>query len=427
MPTQTFDFTGAEGQRLSGRLDLPDGPASSYALFAHCFTCTKDSIAAVRISRALTALGYGVLRFDFTGLGQSGGDFADSSFSGSIADLVAAAAAMREAGRPAALLIGHSLGGAAVLAAAAQIVESRAVATIAAPADVTHVERLIAGDIEQLRAKGEAEVRIGGRPFKLRRSFLDDLAEHDQLARIRAMRRPLLILHSPVDATVGIENATAIYRAALHPKSFVALDGADHLLTERRDAEFAASIIAAWAARYLADPAPARSEKQSGAVNVVETGEGAFQVEVSAGGVHFLADEPPEVGGLGSGPTPYDLLAAGLGACTAMTLRLYARGKGLPLDRVSVAVGHSRRRDAAPADLFTRRLQLDGDLSDAQKQRLLEIADRCPVHRTLEGGAAIETDLGAAMPEAAAERPGQHARDMETASGAGGVDQDQPG
>ena len=418
MRTEDFDFAGESGQTLSGRLDLPDGPVVAHALFAHCFTCTKSSLAAVRVAKALTALGYGVLRFDFTGLGQSGGDFADSSFSGSIADLVAAAAAMRAAGRPPALLIGHSLGGAAVLAAAAHLPEARAVATIAAPFDVDHVTHLFADDIDTLRTKGEAEVRIGGRPFRLRRSFIDDLAAHDQGERIRALRKPLLILHSPQDATVGIDNATAIYQAARHPKSFVSLDGADHLLTDRKDAEFAAAIIAAWSSRYLAGPAPARSDLQSGVVTVAETGEGAFQVEVSAGGVHFLADEPPEVGGLGSGPTPYDLLAAGLGACTAMTLRLYARGKQLPLDRVTVTIGHSRRRATEPADLFTRRLLLEGDLSDEQRQRLAEIADRCPVHRTLEGGAAIATELGEAVPDEAADTPGQHARDMARTSAA---------
>lgn len=416
MHTQDFDFEGESGHTLSGRLDLPDGPASSYALFAHCFTCTKSSLAAVRVSKALTALGYGVLRFDFTGLGQSGGDFADSSFSGSIADLIAAAGAMRGAGHAPALLIGHSLGGAAVLAAAAHIPETKAVATIGAPADVDHVTHLFAGDIDELRVKGEAEVRIGGRPFRLRRSFIDDLAAHDQGERIRALGRPLLILHSPRDATVGIDNASAIYRAARHPKSFVSLDGANHLLTDRKDAEFAAGIIAAWSSRYLADPAPARSEQQSGVVTVAETGEGAFQVEVSAGGVHFLADEPPEVGGLGSGPTPYDLLAAGLGACTAMTLRLYARGKQLPLERVTVTIGHSRRRDAEPSDLFTRRLLLEGGLTVEQTKRLVEIAEKCPVHRTLERGAAVETEPGEAMPAEAADTPGQHARDMESAS-----------
>ncbi|HWK54667.1 MAG TPA: bifunctional alpha/beta hydrolase/OsmC family protein [Hyphomicrobiales bacterium] len=419
MITQAFDFTGADGQLLSGRLDLPDGPVASYALFAHCFTCTKHSLAAVRLGQALTGLGYGVLRFDFTGLGQSGGEFSDSSFSGSIADLIAAAAAMRQAGHPPALLIGHSLGGAAVLAAAAHIPEARGVVTIGAPADIEHVTRLFADDVDRLRQEGEAEVQIGGRPFKLRRSFVDDLASHDQAARIHALRKPLLILHSPQDEIVGIDNATAIYQAALHPKSFVSLDGADHLLTDRKDSDFAATIIAAWASRYVAPPRPARSDKQSGAVTVSETGEGAFQVEVSAGGARFLADEPPEVGGLGSGPTPYDLLAAGLGACTAMTLRLYARHKQLPLDRISVTVGHSRRDDFEPADLFTRRLHLEGDLSDAERQRLVEIAARCPVHRTLEGGAAVTTALeDAAADTPPVEKPGQHARDMARASDA---------
>lgn len=420
MATQSFDFTGAEGQNLSGALDLPDGPVSSYALFAHCFTCTKSSLAAVRLSKALMALGYGVMRFDFTGLGQSGGDFADSNFSGSIADLIAAADAMREAGRPPALLIGHSLGGAAVLAAAAHVPEVKAVATIGAPADVQHVTRLFADDLDTLQREGEAEVRIGGRPFRLRRAFIDDLASHDQAERIRALKKPLLILHSPQDQIVSIDNATAIYQAAFHPKSFISLDGADHLLTNRRDSDFAASIIAAWASRYLASPAPARSDKQSGDVTVTETGEGAFQVEVLAGGVRFLADEPPEVGGLGSGPTPYDLLAAGLGACTVMTLRLYARGKNLPLDRVSVTIGHSRRRDTQPADLFVRQLHIEGDLTNEQRQRLAEIAARCPVHRTLERGSAVETELSKTIAEMLVEKPGQHARDMAQVSGADG-------
>jgi fermentation-respiration switch protein FrsA (DUF1100 family) len=254
MPTRPFDFTGADGQKLSGVLDLPDGPVSFHALFAHCFTCTKSSLAAVRLGDALTALGVGVLRFDFTGLGQSGGDFADSTFSGSIADVVAAADAMRAAGRPADLLIGHSLGGAAVLAAAARIQEARAVATIGAPFDVEHVTRLFAGGMQALREKGEAEVRIGGRKFTLRQSFVEDLASHDQGQRIRALRKPLLILHSPQDSVVGLESATAIFTAALHPKSFISLDGADHLLTDPKDAEFVATIIAAWASRALKNP-----------------------------------------------------------------------------------------------------------------------------------------------------------------------------
>ncbi len=413
MTTRVFDFTGAEGQGLSGRLELPDGPVETYALFAHCFTCTKNSVAATRIARALTDGGFGVLRFDFTGLGESGGDFADSSFSGSIRDLVAASAAMTAAGVGPSLLVGHSLGGAAVLAAAGELASVKAVATIAAPFDVNHVRRLLGDDVEQLETRGEAEVRIGGRPFVLRKSFIDDLAAHDQSARIRALKRPLLILHSPLDRTVDIDNASSIFQAARHPKSFISLDSADHLLTQAEDAAYVAEVIAAWASRYrILAGRPLRTAGQAGSVVVEETGTHAFQVEVHAGGAHFLADEPVEVGGRGSGPTPYDLLAAGLGACTAMTLRMYAGTKGLPLDRVCVTVGHSREADLQPVDLFSREIRLMGDLIEGQKARLLEIADRCPVHRTLERGARITTALDAPPPAAEAESPTQHALDV---------------
>ncbi|HEV2747036.1 MAG TPA: bifunctional alpha/beta hydrolase/OsmC family protein [Allosphingosinicella sp.] len=412
MRSLPFDFTGESGQRLAGRLDLPEGPVAAHVLFAHCFTCSKNSIAAVRVARALTSRGYGVLRFDFTGLGDSGGDLADSGFSGSVRDLVAAAAALRDAGRPPAILIGHSLGGAAALAAAGDIPEIVAVATIAAPMDADHVMHLLSGGLDEVMAQGEAEVRIGGRPFTIRRSFVEDLAAQDQKPRISGLRRALLILHSPQDATVGIDNATRIFVAARHPKSFVSLDGADHLLTSAKDADYVAEIVTAWASRYLPAGEPLRSDSQSGFVSVEETGEGAFQVEVRAGGARFVADEPVEVGGLGSGPTPYDLLAAGLGACTAMTLRLYARGKKLALDRVKVKVGHSRTAEGS--DLFVRRVELQGELSPEQRARLIEIAERCPVHKTLEKGAAIETAADE-EPKAAVEQPTQHARDMEQA------------
>ncbi|NUQ17151.1 MAG: OsmC family protein [Sphingomonas sp.] len=406
MQSRRFDFEGEGGHRLAGTLDLPNGPVRGCALFAHCFTCTRSSLAASRVSRALASLGFATLRFDFTGLGQSGGEFADSSFSGSVSDIGAAADAMRAAGTPVSLLVGHSLGGAAVLAAAGTIPEVAAVATIGAPADLAHVRRLFS-DVDELLQRGEAEVSIGGRPFRMRRGFIDDLASHDQRSRIAGLRKPLLILHAPRDEVVGIENASQIFLAAKHPKSFVSLDDADHLLTRPRDAEFVANIIATWASRYLPDVSAPRTREQSGVVSVVETGEGNFQVEVTAGGVHFLADEPPEVGGLGSGPTPYDLVAAGLGACTAMTLRLYARGKSLPLDRVTVEVGHSRRPGQKPADLFSRRLQLEGALTGEQHQRLIEIAERCPVHRTLESGAAIETAEGG-LDEKIVEKPGSN-------------------
>jgi putative redox protein len=412
MKTEQFDFAGAAGQLLAGRLDLPDGPVRAYALIAHCFTCTKNSVAATRIARALAAKGYGVLRFDFTGLGQSGGAFADSTFSGSIGDIVAAASAMTAAGRGLKLLVGHSLGGAAVLAAALELPEVLAVATIGAPSDVQHVRKLFGDGLERLLAEGEGEVAIGGRPFRLRRAFLDDLAAQDQGSRIGRLHRALLVLHSPQDKIVGIENASGIFLAAKHPKSFVSLDGADHLLTSRQDADYVAEIIAAWASRYLHSPEPLRSEGQDGAVHIEETGEGGLQVEVRAGGARFLADEPVEAGGLGSGPTPYDLLSAALGACTAMTLRLYANHKAWPLGRVSVTVGHSRQTGQEPVDSFTREIGLAGGLDDEQRARLLEIADRCPVHRTLTKGARIATSEASRPRDLPpADSPLGHARD----------------
>jgi len=408
-----FEFKGAEGTRLVGKLDLPDGPAHSFALFAHCFTCTKDSLAAVRIGRALAGLGIGVLRFDFTGLGQSGGNFADSTFSGSIEDLLAAAHAMRQAAMPPALLVGHSLGGAAVLAAAGRLPGVTAVATIAAPFDIGHVTRLFGDDLQTLLSQGEAEVRLGGRPFKMRRSFIDDLGGHDQGRRIADLRVALLVLHAPGDGTVDIGNAGQIFQAAHHPKSFVSLDDADHLLTRPADASYAAEVISAWAARYIGR-SPPRTAGERAEVIIEETGQGDFQVEVSAGGARFLADEPVNAGGLGAGPTPYDLLSAALGACTAMTLRLYTRRKGWPVRRIRVGVGHTKAAGQQPPDAFVREISLDGELTLEQRQRLIQIAERCPVHDSLKRGASISTreviEIGS-LP--VAEDVSQHARDMQ--------------
>jgi putative redox protein len=392
MQSKVFDFVGAAGQKLAGRLDLPDHPPRGYALFAHCFTCTKNSLAAVRIARALAARGFGVLRFDFTGLGGSEGKFAEGGFSGDVADLLSAADQMTKAGMAPNLLVGHSLGGAAVLAAAAELSQIAAVATIAAPFDVQHVTHLFKGGLETILEKGEAEVQLGGRPFTIRRSFVDDLRNHDQGARIARLHHPLLVLHSPVDQTVGIENASSIFLAAKHPKSFVSLDDADHLLTRETDAAYAADVIAAWASRYLAsETALPDLQPLADQVLVQETGAGKFQVEVRTGATRFLADEPTTAGGLGSGPNPYDLLCAALGACTSMTLRLYADQKQWPLKRTRVAVGHDKDKERKPADRFTRSIALEGPLDAAQRTRLLEIANKCPVHRTLEGGSAIET------------------------------------
>lgn len=402
MRTDRFTFTGSQGNALAARLDAPDGPPLATALFAHCFTCTKDIFAANRIAVALVAKGLAVLRFDFTGLGSSEGEFANTGFSSNVADLVAAAGHLRACGQAPKLLIGHSLGGAAVLAAAESIPEARAIATIGAPFDTAHVLRHLARDLQEIEARGEAQVTLAGRPFTVRRSFLEDVREQDQESRIAHLDRALLVFHSPVDAVVGIENARRIFDAAKHPKSFVSLDEADHLLTRRADAVYVAEVLAAWASRYLEVPELKATEAMAPTASVLvqETGHGLFQQEVRVGQHRFLADEPESMGGLDSGPTPYDLVLAGLGACTAMTLRLYARGKQWPLEGVCVELDHAKihAEDCAACetkegriDRIERRIALQGQLDHAQRKRLLEIADRCPVHRTLHGEVLIET------------------------------------
>jgi uncharacterized OsmC-like protein/fermentation-respiration switch protein FrsA (DUF1100 family) len=401
MPAERFDFPNARGERLAALLDLPPGEPRSYALFAHCFTCGKDVHAAKRIAQALTALGIAVLRFDFTGLGSSEGEFANTTFSSNVADLVAAAGHLRATRRAPALLIGHSLGGAAVLAAAGAVPEARAVVTIAAPSDPGHVTGLLRERLEEIRTQGEVEVAIAGRPFRIRREFLDDVAEQRLTAQIAQMRKALLIFHSPLDQIVGIENASRIFAAAKHPKSFISLADADHLLSRRSDAAYVANVLAAWAERYFeAVPQLPEVEGAAPAVVVTETREGRFQQLVETGRHRLLADEPTAVGGLDSGPSPYDLLLAALGTCTSMTLRLYAERKALPLERTSVTLRHQRIHAAdcencetkeGMLDRIDRAVRLDGDLDEDQRRRLLEIADKCPVHRTLTSEVEIRT------------------------------------
>ena len=393
MTTEAFDFTGARGHKLSGRLDLPVGPPRAYALFAHCFTCTKNSVAASHIARALNARGVAVLRFDFSGLGQSEGDFADSTFSGDVADLIEAARAMEAAQIAPSLLIGHSLGGAAVLAAAPELPGIKAVATLGAPFDVTRVTHQFGPALQTILDEGEAQVLLGGRPFTVRRAFVEDLETHDLGERIGRLHKPLLILHAPRDAVVGIDNASKIFLAARHPKSFISLDDADHLLTRTSDADYAADVIASWAERYVPALAPATTVEPVGppGVTVRETRAGRFQVEVKVGAARFLADEPVDVGGLGSGPSPFELVAAGLGACTAMTLRMYADQKSWPVGTITVAVDHDKVAGASPPDRFSRVIGWTGALDAEQSERLMTIAGRCPVHRMLEAGAVVET------------------------------------
>jgi uncharacterized OsmC-like protein/fermentation-respiration switch protein FrsA (DUF1100 family) len=403
VPNERFQFPGAEGQQLAAALELPEGKPLAYALFAHCFTCGKDVLAAKRIAVALADKGIAVLRFDFTGLGSSEGDFANSTFSSNVADLVRAADHLRGTRKAPAILIGHSLGGAAVLAAAAQIPDAKAVVTIAAPSDPAHVTGLFADRIDDIRKHGNVEVSLAGRPFHIKREFLDDIAEHNLMDHVARLHKALLIMHSPTDDTVGIDNATRIFVAAKHPKSFVSLPGADHLLSDRRDAMYAADVIAAWAERYIDAATPETAADLGEAprnVVVRETRKSKFQQTVSIGPHRLLADEPVAAGGEDTGPGPYDFLLAGLGACTSMTMRLYADRKSLALERVMVTLKHSRihaedcaecETKAGMLDQIERTIAMEGALDAEQRGKLMEIADKCPVHRTLTSEIRIVT------------------------------------
>ncbi|MGH3370681.1 MAG: bifunctional alpha/beta hydrolase/OsmC family protein, partial [Nocardioidaceae bacterium] len=377
-----------------------------YALFAHCFTCSKDIAAATRISRGLVAEGFGVLRFDFTGLGASGGEFANTTFSSNVEDLVRAAAMLRDRHRPPALLVGHSLGGAAVIAAAQQIPEAVAVATVGAPFDPAHIAGLFPSEtIAELDRSGEADVVLAGRSFRVRRSLLEDANAQNLVNALTDLRRPLLVFHSPTDAIVGIDNARLIFEAARHPKSFISLGGADHLLSRPDDAAYVASVLAAWASRYVSGSAPPRADAAEmgapGVVVVAESGDGRLTQSIRAGRHLLTSDEPLGVGD-DLGPTPYDLLLAALGTCTSMTLRMYADRKGWPLERVAVRLAHGRihAEDCADpegkpciVDQIDRALIVDGPLTDAQRSALLHIAERCPVHRTLTREIRVTTVL----------------------------------
>ena len=403
MPTEQLKITTEAGHDLSGALELPTGLVRGAALFAHCFTCTKQSKAAVEVARALAREGIATLRFDFTGLGGSQGDFGRAGFASDIADLIASARELCRRYGDGILLVGHSLGGAAVLAAAGMMARGKvaAIATIGAPSDVPHVLHNVKGDIAAIERDGEGDVTIGGRPFKLSREFLDKTRDVDLLEEVAGLRVPMMICHSPTDDIVGIDHASKIFSAAKHPKSFVSLAGADHLLTKPADASFAASLIASWATRYLPlkDQLPMPEEGV-----IVRTGHGKFGTEVHTGAHRFVSDEPASYGGDNSGPTPYDLLNAALGTCTAMTMKMYADRKGLPLEGVTIHVTHDRNHgdhcdhasameDGDKVQALHRAITIHGDeLSQEDREKLVEIADKCPVHRTLEGHLHIHTD-----------------------------------
>lgn len=386
---------------MSGVLELPlNQKPHNFVLFAHCFTCDKNLLAVKNIGRALTANGFGVMRFDFTGLGESEGDFADTNFSGNVEDLIAAAEFLKEEYNAPSLLVGHSLGGAAVLFAAQALPSVRAVATIAAPSSPQHVKHLLKSNISEIETNGYSEVDIGGRNFTIKAQFLKDLDSKNLKEVVRDLKKPLLITHSPQDKIVEIYNAEELYVAARHPKSFISLDGADHLLSSKNDSKYVGEVISAWALRYLHTP---EEEKLSSKHQVVANlGDEGFTTQMKAGKHYFLADEPESFGGNAFGPTPYDFLSGALAACTSMTIQMYARRKKWPLKNVETHVNHqkSHLRDcencetsSAKIDLFEREIVLEGELDASQKQKLFEIANKCPVHKTLQNELEIKTSL----------------------------------
>ncbi len=401
---QKVEFLSSNGDMLAARLDKPSIPVKAYALFAHCFTCSKDIFAASRIARALTGEGIAVLRFDFTGLGDSEGEFANTTFSSNIEDLVAAAQFLQQEYEAPQLLIGHSLGGTAVIAAAHDIPSTRAVVTIGAPFDVDHILKSFSANLDEIKNSGKAQVNLAGRDFTIKSEFVENAKQHSQKERLKSLKKPLLIFHSPVDESVSIDNATEIFIAAKHPKSFVSLDKADHLLTDHRDAVFVANILAAWAMRYMDVKIEAGAETQNHpAVKVEETGLSKFQQKVTAGSHVLLADEPKSVGGQDTGPSPYDYLSIALGACSTMTMRMYAEHKGYDIGKLSVEVSHAKvhAEDCADCgegrqgrvDRFERTIGIEGDIDPQIAQKLVKIADRCPVHKTLEHSSVVATKL----------------------------------
>lgn len=402
MKVEKIEFVNSAGYRLSGRLELPvNTRPHNYAVFAHCFTCSKNFHTSRNITRALTSAGYGVLRFDFTGLGDSEGDFADTNFSGNVEDLIAAIDHLGREYKAPTLLIGHSLGGAAAIYASAKAKSIKAVATIGTPSDTKHVKHLFGDQLDTIKKEGESVVQLSGRPFKIKSQFLSDLNEQMVTDTLRKSEKPILIAHSPQDSTVGIHHAEKLYLAAMHPKSFVSLDGADHLLTDKEDSRYIGKVIAQWASRYLEIPETKQIKTNHQVAAELDDKE-LFTTQIKAGSHYFVADEPLDVGGNDFGPTPYDLLSSGLAACTVMTIQMYARRKKWTVENVQcdVSYGKVHQQDCescedsnAKIDTFTREISFQGNLTQEQTDKLMKIADKCPVHRTLYSPTQVITKL----------------------------------
>ncbi len=402
MSLQKVTFQNKEGETLVGRLEMPvDQNPHNFAIFAHCFTCNKNLLAVKNISKSLTANGFAVLRFDFTGLGDSEGDFSDTNFSGNVSDLVSAAAFLKEEYMAPTLMIGHSLGGAAAIFAAAEISSIQAIATIGTPSSPRHVQHLFKDNLSEIEKKGKATVNLSGRDFTIKKQFLDDLESKSLAVVAKEMRKPLLLLHSPQDDTVGIKNAEEIYVAAHHPKSFVSLDGADHLLMDKKDSAYAGKIISGWAQRYVTTPSPTELQSKHQVVASLDY-EDDFTTLMKVGNHTMVADEPIDFGGKDYGPSPYEFVSAGLSACTAMTIQMYAKRKGWKISNAEVHISYDKSHaedcancetDSAKIDTFHREIKLTGDLDEKQKTRLLQIADKCPVHKTLHSETRVITKL----------------------------------
>lgn len=403
MNIQKVTFKNKSGHNLEGRLELPlDRHPHNFVIFAHCFTCNKNLLAVRNIGRALTSNGFGVLRFDFTGLGGSEGDFSETNFSGNVDDLVAAADYLEVEHRAPTLLVGHSLGGAAVIFAATKIASVNAIATIGAPSDPAHVQHLLKSSLEEIEAHGKAVVNLSGRDFTIKKQFLEDLRQKSLPETVKELRKPILLLHSPQDTIVGIKNAEAIYKAAQHPKSFVSLDGADHLLMDQKDSLYVGEVISGWAKRYLLFEEKSELPKTIHQVVASLDAQDGFTTQLKAGNHQMTADEPTAFGGNDFGPSPYEFVSSGLSACTVMTLQMYAKRKNWPLENVTVHTSYGKSHvldceqcetDDAKIDTFHRDIELFGDLDQKQRGRLLQIANKCPVHRTLHSNVQVITQL----------------------------------
>ncbi len=402
MNTKKITFLNNEGKQLIGRLELPvkQNP-HNFVIFAHCFTCNKNLSAVKNISRALSSNGFGVLRFDFTGLGESDGDFSDTNFSGNVEDLVSAAKFLTINYKSPTLLVGHSLGGAAIIFAASEISSIKAIATIGAPSNPKHVQRLLHSSLDEIEANGKAIVNLSGRNFTIKKQFIDDLNTKSLPKIVKGLRKALLVMHSPQDTTVNIKNAEDIYIAAHHPKSFVSLDGADHLLSNKTDSIYVGNLIAGWAKRYVDLPVVEVLKTNFQVAASLDYDDG-FTTQLKVGDHNLIADEPINYGGNNFGPSPYEFVSASLSACTAMTIQMYTKRKGWIVNNVEVHTSYGKTHaidcdqcdeNSSKINTFNREIKLEGVLNENQKKRILQIADKCPVHKTLKSEIQILTKL----------------------------------